>query len=133
DKEGNVVVRDAVTGRERSRLSGVKGPLRCLAVGTGGTTAAAGDEAVVRLWDAAGRQRPPLDVPGKRVIVLAFSPEERLLAAGGEDGTVHVWDVVSGKRRDTLTGHDGPVRALAFHQDRFLVSGSNDGTVQVWD
>jgi hypothetical protein len=69
-----------------------------------------------------------------RVLCVAFSPDNLLLASGSHDQTVKLWDVARGKDCAILQGHTGPVRAVAFSPDgQLLVSGGDDQAVRLWE
>jgi WD40 repeat protein len=54
--------------------------------------ASAGDDRVVRLWDAAGQELLALRGHTGAVRAVVFSPDGTRLASGGDDRTVKVWD-----------------------------------------
>jgi hypothetical protein len=89
----------------------------------------------LHVWEAASRK--PIHVwPRDKlpVVMIAFSPDERLLAAGGADTVVRIYDLETGAERKTFRGHRGFVAALAFSPDgRRLVSGGADAVALVWD
>ena len=59
--------------------------------------ASAGDDRIVRLWDAAnGRSIRLFRGHAHPVSGLAFSPDGRRLASADHDGTIRVWDVETG-------------------------------------
>ena len=76
---------------------------------------------------------PPLEGGTARVIPIAFSRDDRMLAAGRQDGSVDLWDL-EGRQSRVLTGHHARINAVAFSPDgAVLASGSGDGTVVLRD
>ncbi|MEO3809963.1 hypothetical protein ABGB17_13275 [Sphaerisporangium sp. B11E5] len=68
------------------------------------------------------------------VAMVAFSPDQRVLASAGSDDTIRLWDISTGRTTKTLTGHTDDIWDLAFSPDgRVLASASDDDTVQLWD
>lgn len=70
------------------------------------------------------------------VRVVAFSPDETLLATGGADGDnrILIVSAADGTPRHTLVGHVSHINALAFSPDGSeLCSGSFDNTLRRWD
>ncbi|MCI0464171.1 MAG: WD40 repeat domain-containing protein [Gemmataceae bacterium] len=71
---------------------------------------------------------------GGSVLVLALSPDGKILASAGSQGTVCLWEFPSGNELRTLSGHEGAVYALAFAPDgKTLVSGGADKSIRFWD
>jgi WD40 repeat protein len=74
----------------------------------------------------------PIDT-GLDLTVLAYNPDDTLIAVGQVDGTILLLDSSTGEILNTLTGHTGSITALTFTADGlYLVSGSVDGTVGFW-
>jgi WD40 repeat protein len=88
------------------------------------------------LWDLtpkAARQFElvPDDVLG---VVVAFSPDSRLIATAGLNRTIRILDVPTLKERAQLQGHGELTSALAFSPDgKVLASAGSNGTVKLWD
>jgi WD40 repeat protein len=85
--------------------------------------------------NAAGFAKDKL-LPSKagETVVLAFSPDGKLLAAGHENGPIELWSIPDGAPAGTLDGHREAVRALAFSADgAALTSASTDEScVKIW-
>ncbi len=89
-----------------------------LALSPTGTTLAAVDDWVVRLFDVPKRQeRTTIKGHKGRVTSLAFSPDGATLVTGSWDQTVRVWDAASGAERAALAWPVGKVTALTFAPD----------------
>ncbi|GLA90150.1 hypothetical protein AtubIFM56815_005708 [Aspergillus tubingensis] len=70
----------------------------------------------------------------KAVSVIAFSPDNRLIATASWDHTVIIWNAATGRELQILHGHTNVVCAVAFSADsKMLASASWDETVHLWD
>jgi len=98
--------------------------------------ASAGDDRVLRLWEAAtGRAvGEPFRGHAGNVNALAFSPDGQWIASGSDDETLRLWDVATGSPiGQPLRGHSFVVVSVAFHPDgQSVVSGGADRTVRIW-
>jgi WD40 repeat protein len=118
-------------------------PVRSLAVSHDGKIlAAAGDDAVIRLWNlsddkarAPQLRGSPLTGHRGSIASVTFDAAGRLLASAGEDGTVRIWSTHDGRPLGpALDGHGGNVWSVAFSPNGgTLASGSADGAVRLWD
>jgi WD40 repeat protein/3',5'-cyclic AMP phosphodiesterase CpdA len=65
--------------------------------------------------------------------VLAWSPDDSLIAAGNIDGTLRVYSAADGSLLRVLTGGRGTLLNVAFLEGgQQLVAGWNDGSVWLW-
>ena len=69
----------------------------------------------------------------KPIRMIAFSPDNLLMATAGDDQEVHTWNADNGAAIETFKGHKGPVFAVAFAGNGMLVSGAADRSAVVWD
>src|SRR5207245_2596084 len=66
--------------------------------------------------------------------LVAFSPDDRMIAWASHDRVIHLLETASCKERHLLSGHLGGIQSLDFSSDgRSLISGSGDTTALVWD
>jgi WD40 repeat protein len=134
DREGEVKVWDAQTGKELLSFNGVGG----VAFSPDGKRLATpSGPSQLKVWDAETGQElltfdQPQAVPG--VLAFAYSPDGKRLAIGGR--RLKVWDAKTGEQLLSLVVN-GPVASVVFSPDgKRLVSSSRgikDMTVKVWD
>lgn len=69
------------------------------------------------------------------VIVVAYSPDSRLLAsAAKDDNDARIWDAQSGALLHTLKGHTQWLRSVVFSPDGTqLATGGTDNTIKLWN
>ena len=102
--------------------------------GTGSSTASAGSEGSIKVWDLSTRKEIA-NLPGRAGVIysVAFSPDGQRLASGARQ-EVSLWSPALGRELLTLPGHTGNVRRVALsHDGQRLASASWDHTVRIWD
>ena len=68
------------------------------------------------------------------VSILAFDPDETMLATVDRQFNANLWDVRTGRVLRALEGHRGIINAFAFSPDgRTAVTASVDGAAWLWD
>ncbi len=100
----------------------------------GSKIASVGDDGTLRIWDRkTGKLLNTIPAHEKKVVAIAASPDQTLIATGSWDRTVKVWDVESGDLVKTFTRHRNSVNAVVFSSDgRRLFSGAYDGSIWQW-
>jgi WD40 repeat protein len=133
--DGQVLIMEARTGRERFRLDH-GGPVLAIAWAPDGQRlVTAGDRSKpILVWDLSTRR--PVEASmhhDPKVWDVAWSPDGRSIASVGDDPSVWVWNVATG--RGVPRGkHGKPVKSLAWSPDsQRLATGSDDRTARIWD
>lgn len=139
--KGEVVIREAATGKPIRTLTGHKKRVSSIAfaengaalvtVGGNWMNGAEAGEAIV--WDfATGKLRHNLDAPSLQWMV-AVHPNGKLAAGAGSDAKVRVWDLTTGKVAHTFSKGWG-LYTVAFDADGSrLAAGSSDRHVRIWE
>jgi WD40 repeat protein len=130
---GIIRVFDVDTGRQLAERSGL-GQLNAVAIQPGGSLlAAAGEDAVVRLWNIRTGETRELTLEDSATAV-AFSPSGTLLATASYDRSVRLWDTRTGQLLAIVERTRLPVLAVASNPDGHrLVVADYDGGVRVLD
>lgn len=113
-------------------LRGHTKPVRCVAVSPDDRlVASAGDDADIRIWEAAtGHPVQTIRVSG-RTRALTFGPDGHVLASAGDDQRIMLWDASNWQLISSFD-EKGPVNTLAFNRDGSrLASGTSDG-IALW-
>ena len=86
----------------------------------------------VHLW-AAPYKKSHTTLKGhtKKINVLAFTPNGKMIASGSDDGTIRVWDTSTGTQMLSIPSRK--TNSLAFSEDSKILASSNPGNIQLWD
>ncbi|OYQ64428.1 hypothetical protein B9G53_12040 [Pseudanabaena sp. SR411] len=132
------------TGKCTKTLQGHSNAVYAIAHSQHNLLASAHEDQTVKLWninlnslqDLSSDLQPSQVLRGHsdRVLSIAFSPNDQILASAGADRTIKLWNPHTGKVLKTLLGHKSWIWGIAFSPNgQFLTSGSYDHTVKVWD
>ncbi|MGI5132543.1 pentapeptide repeat-containing protein [Pseudonocardia sp. CA-107938] len=129
--DGTAAVWDLATGVRRHVLTRHEGRLWAAAADRSGRLlATAGDDLVIRLWDAAsGDHLQRMRGHARPVRSLAFHPRKDVLASGSNDGTARLWSVTvdHATRSATLLGLPRGAWAALGLDGRYKADGDVEG------
>lgn len=113
-----------LTHSEIFTLTGHVGYVRAVAYSPDGQTlASAGDDGVIRFWDAiTGEERRQLKGHTGVVSAIAFGPDGKTLASAGGDGTVRIWASATGQGLGILWSETNSLSTIAFSPDGKLIA-----------
>jgi len=87
----------------------------------------------IRIWNATrGTCERVLELDGKSVFGVAWSPDGRMIACGTDGGAIYLGTTKQEKFKK-IYQHQGAVHSIAWSPDgKSLASASNDGTVRIF-
>jgi WD40 repeat protein/serine/threonine protein kinase len=144
-----LIVWDAIAGRELHRLNGVQGSVNSIAFSADGTRIVVasgyydkppGGRGTVSIWEVeTGRMVFEDSVPYLNALAAVFSPDGRLVAAGlglqSSDyvpGRFKVWEVATGSPILEQESAVGGVTALSFTRDSRRLALGCKHTIEFW-
>jgi len=95
----------------------------------------AGNDGVVRLWDAqTGDRLAELNVDGGMYQARFSADGSQIVAGGGDNNSAFIFDANSMQQLVELKGHTDVILALAFsHDGNFVYTAGYDNTIRKWD
>jgi WD40 repeat protein/beta-lactamase regulating signal transducer with metallopeptidase domain len=145
---------DPLTGKQTGQLDGHPDKVREIAFSPDGNLLVSGGALrSIKLWDVKKRKElatlrqdpvppaPQEDAPpaaaqatGVSPVVLAVSPNGKVVATGSEAGPIQLLDSFTGRIRLSLKGHEDAATTLAFsHSGKVLASSGPDALIKLWD
>ena len=67
----------------------------------------------------------------KKINVLAFTPNGKMIASGSDDGTIRLWDTSTGTQMLSIPSRK--TNSLAFSEDGKILASSDPVNIQLWD
>ncbi|WP_433217552.1 hypothetical protein ACQP00_09985 [Dactylosporangium sp. CS-047395] len=141
DEQGNVLVRDAVTGDVVGGTGAPQGSVSAasvMVVDDRVLLVTAGEDRTTRLWNpSTGTSVAQVPAGDLSAVSISVVGDRIVLVAGGADGVVRLWDPTTGTSlAEAPVRHAGAVTAVAMAEiDGHVVvaSGGADGAVRLWD
>jgi WD40 repeat protein/tRNA A-37 threonylcarbamoyl transferase component Bud32 len=139
---GELVVRDADSGKEVFTRRGLRGGIRALEFSPDGRRIAIAYARQLAVWDLdTGKERFNITGPGALPIEnLAFSPDgQRVIASYGSFnqggvGLAQIVDASSGAQiGETIAGHENGVWGVAYSPDCRQVALTSADLIEIWD
>lgn len=98
---------------------------------------ATGDiDGAIKIFDVSTKQMvgKPLNLHGRKVVCLRFTPDSSGLISGSEDLHMHIVDLKSQELTLTLVNHANWITSISFNpmNPEYFVSTSLDNTLKIW-
>ena len=130
---GNITILDAVTGIQKSVLSGHTDWVGALTFSSDGMFLVSGsDDKAITLWDIqTGGVVRSFVGHTKWVRSVSISPDCTRIASGSDDKTIRLWDIQTGECDCIIDGHKNNINSVSFSpvDPQLLVSASSDKTI----
>nr|RNJ69058.1 MAG: NACHT domain-containing protein [Leptolyngbya sp. IPPAS B-1204] len=99
----------------------------------GETFATAGNDGMIRIWDAyTGECLQAIQGPSV-VWSVAWSPDGQMLASVGAEAALRLWDVDTGECIQIFSTQDHGNKAVVWSPDgQWVVTGGDDGAIKFW-
>jgi cytochrome c len=121
------------SGRTPRWLEGHAAAVKVVAFVGGDRLVSAGDDNDLILWNSTDGTSSRLEGHTAKVMELAVSPDQSLIASASWDTRIGLWPTGGGEPV-FLEGHTAGVNAVAFSRDGTqLYSASVDGSIKLWD
>ena len=98
----------------------------------GSRLASGGYDGLVSVHDIASGTSTTFPVSDNKLLVLAWSPDDRLIAVSGTEPVIRIVDPARPRVISNLFGHDARLQSLAWGEHG-LRSTSRDGTMRWWE
>jgi hypothetical protein len=102
--------------------------------GDGKILATVGND-TIKLWDVATYSlKAVLAGNTSDINMVAFSPDNSILASASFDGIIKIWNAHNGTMIKTIKAHVSNIPSVAFSPDsKYLLSLGEEGTLKLWD
>jgi WD40 repeat protein len=136
DDEGIVIIWEANSGTETTRLVGHSGKILHFEWSPDGSRIlTAGDDSTARVWETkSGTEITKLGGHVEAVQYASWSPDGKQIATASRDGSVKIWSLTDHVELFTLAGHNDWVRFAKWSPNgKFILTASDDGVVMTWE
>lgn len=135
DANGMVILWDAETGEQTSRVGAHSKTARCVRWSPDGEyIVTGGQDRTTSIWSANGLSRAGM-LPSLGGWVRALDWHENVISVGGNDRNVMLYDVRTNKVAQQIpTESSSDITSLSFHRDGSILAGAGfDRSFRLWD
>jgi WD40 repeat protein len=135
DPAGDALPEGALVRVGTTRLRHAGSAINVVFAPDGKSLASCGNDALVRLWDAAtGKEIRRFEGHKGNLEGLAFSPDGKVILSAGNDGIARLWDAATGKEVRQLAGHRGTLTAIFSPDGKTIATkGGSDAVGKLWE